>query len=87
MDDVERIVGLARASAYALVSSAGHRMLSGADADRIHAIYVVCGLELLAEIEVYAVLAATGDREALAAINRIRGELRALRDALEDERA
>ncbi len=60
-------------------------MLAGADAARIHATYVVRGMEMLEEVELYAVLASAGDREAWLAIEAIAGELDALAAALEQD--
>jgi hypothetical protein len=50
VDDFERAIENARASASALVKRAADRMLSGADADRIHATYVVRGLPYSASL-------------------------------------
>jgi len=58
-------------------------MLAGADANHIHESYVVPGLQNLHDVETYAVLAAGGDSEALAAIEDLTSDLDALEIALE----
>jgi hypothetical protein len=78
-------MGLVRASARQLVARAGECMLAGADAKRIHERYVVPALGSLEDAETQAVLAATGDPDALAAIERLVQELDALNRALEEE--
>jgi hypothetical protein len=57
---------------------------AGAEAERLHS-YVVRALELLEDAEASAVLAASGDRGALSAIECIARDLDALHVALEEE--
>lgn len=85
MGDVERLVGAARRSVVQLVARARRQISRGADPDRIQDRYVARALSKLEDVEAYAVLASSGDTEALAAIERIVAKLEALHEALSQD--
>lgn len=85
MGDVERLVRAARRSVVQLVARARGQISKGADADRVQDRYVARAFSKLEDVEAYAVLAPSGDTEALAAIERIVAELEALHEALSQE--
>jgi hypothetical protein len=86
MEDVERLVVAARRSVVQLVARAQRQIATGADVDRIQTRYVGRALTRLDDAEAYAVLAAAGDEDALAAIKDIIAELEALNEHLQGQR-
>jgi hypothetical protein len=65
-----------------IVRRARAELAAGADVDRIHRRYLRAALRHLEDVEAYAVLAASDDAEALAAIERLLTTLADLRDEL-----
>jgi hypothetical protein len=65
MDDLNALVGSARDLAGAVMRKASDQLLVDADVGCIHKDFVVVAIEMLEEVEIQALRAATGDRYAL----------------------
>jgi hypothetical protein len=87
MADVGQLVGAARRSALQLVARASALLAHGAGLQHVQDDYVVAALELLEDAEAYGVLAAGGDRDAVAVIEHTIRELDALHRKLSRELA
>jgi hypothetical protein len=68
MDRVSAQIDRARGLVKETVEFAGELLRSGADADRIHRAYIVQAIEIFAEIEAQGLLAASGERSSVFAI-------------------
>jgi hypothetical protein len=85
MSELEARVGMARELVAAVLDEATGRLMAGADIWRIHGHFVIGAGELLREVELHAVLASAGDREALSRIGELVKDLERLRAELEEE--
>jgi hypothetical protein len=65
MDDLEVLVGLARDLADTVMRKARDQLLAGADVGRVHEDFVVAAFDMLEEVEIQALRAVTGNRDAL----------------------
>ncbi len=84
VSDLDARVGMARGVAGSVFVKATDRLAEGADVERIHARFVVGAFALLEEVELRAVLASAGDREALGRIDQLVKDLESLRAELEE---
>jgi hypothetical protein len=80
MDDVAETIGMARDLAGEVIDIAGDLLSAGLDIGHVQERYAVGAIELLSEAEAQAVLAASDDEDAVAALVRITGALADLRD-------
>jgi hypothetical protein len=85
MDDVEALLADARALLEQIVSNAGDRLRGGAEIARIHGHFVERAMRLGEDVEAQALLAGSGDRDALATMRESVQMLRALRAELRGE--
>ena len=81
MDDVESLVGTARALTGEIFAHARTKLLAGADPGHTHR-QVSMAIRLLEDVETYAILAASGDRDAENAIARRIHSLETVSDGL-----
>ncbi len=80
MDNIDELIGLARNLAEKVVGAASDLLSAGAEIERIHRRYVIGAIELLADAEAQAILAASDDEDALPELTRIVNDLARLRD-------
>jgi hypothetical protein len=62
------------------VGLAGELLLSDADVEHVQSRYTMPAIELLSEAEALGILAGSGDRDALATLDRVTSSLAELRD-------
>ncbi len=85
MDEVDELIGLARGLAEEVMGVASELLLAGTDIEHVQSRFVVVAVELLADAETQGILAAGGDRDALAGLARIANVLAGLRDEARTE--
>jgi hypothetical protein len=82
----ERTIQLARSLAEEVMGVAGELLLSDTDIEHVRRRYTMPVIELLGEAEALGILAASGDRDALAALHRVTSRLAELKDEALAER-
>jgi hypothetical protein len=87
MSTPEQTIQLARSLAEEVVGIAGELLLSDADIQHVQGRYTMPVIELLGEGEALAILAGSGDRDALAALHRVTSRLAELKDEALAERS
>ncbi len=85
MDEVEALLADARELLKQIVGEAGDRLRSGAEIARIQGHFVEQAMRIVEDVEAHALLAASGNRDALAAMRASACALRVLRTELKDE--
>jgi len=86
MSNPEEAVRLVRRLAEEVVGLAGELLLADAAVQRVQSRYAIAAIELLSEAETLGILATSGDRDALAALDGITSRLAELRDQARVER-
>jgi hypothetical protein len=87
MDDLDVLVSSARDLAYSVMRNATDHLLVDADVGRIHEDFVLAAIDMLEEVEIQALRAVTGDRDALHQIADLVDSLAKLRAKLEEHQA
>ncbi len=85
MDEPPKPLSEARDSMDTIFALATALLLSGANVEHVHQMYVAAAFDLLAEAEAQALLAARGDRIARLALKRVVRQLSHLREQAQDE--
>jgi hypothetical protein len=80
MSNSEQAIQRARSLAEEIVGLAGELLLSDADIEQVQSRYTMPAIELLGEAEALGILAGSGDRDALAALDRVTSSLAELRE-------
>ena len=78
MERWRELIEQVRARVDAIINLAIRMLDAGVDPDRVHRLYVSSALELGQEAEVQAVLASTGDANAVSQLELLERELRRL---------
>jgi hypothetical protein len=86
MESLDWLVRAARELVESIVREAADQLLAGADIEQVRERFVVTAIRTLEEVELQALLAASGDLDALTALRDLVGDLVALRADLKDER-
>jgi imidazole glycerol phosphate synthase subunit HisF len=86
MSNLEQLIWLARILAEEIVGIAGELLLTGTEIEHVQSDYTMPAIKLLSEAEALAILASSGDRDALAALHQVTSRLAELRDHALEER-
>jgi hypothetical protein len=86
MSNLEQTIRLARILTEEVVGIAGELLLADTDIEHVQSHYTIPAIEFLSEAEALAILAGSGDRDALAALHQITSRLAELRDQALEER-